>query len=235
VLRDPPGCEVRLRRSAAGLPGQRGDRSQVVAQLPQWLRAESQREALVVVAVPRRRVALADQRSEVVRTASQRTPDGRGDDRTLALQQHGDHEQQVRCEDLVAERLLGPCAVGQDLAVGLGGQLAQGTGARQDPALRSSGNRIATVARPASSPTRWLLAELNLERSFQHRCALCASMRTALRYRSGVRAAEPRRPCSAMATEIARMPASNAPRQAIPTPGGFCAIHESSWSSAPSA
>ena len=39
-------------------------------------------------------------------------------------------------------------------------------------------------------------------------------------------------PCSATATDSTLSPASKAPRQAIPTPTGFCVNHPSSWSSA---
>ena len=58
--------------------GQRGHCPEVVSNAPQRLRAETQREALVIVAVARVRVGLPDESGEVGRTAVDRVQEGLG-------------------------------------------------------------------------------------------------------------------------------------------------------------
>jgi hypothetical protein len=86
----------------------------------------------------------------------------------LTGQQAHHDEQQLGGEDLVADGLLGPGAVRVDLAPRLGAQPVERP-LLPRPDLGEFGNSSATVASPASSPTRWLLAELKRERCRQQR------------------------------------------------------------------
>ncbi len=135
-------------------------------------------------------------------------------------QQHGHDEHQLGGEGLVADRLLGAGAVRQHLPPGLADQGVERT-AQTTLGVGELGQQQAGRGGPASSPTRWLLAELCSERSRQHARAEASATTTTRRSRSAVSSGLVRSPCSATSTEIIRTPASNAPRHAIPTPTGF--------------
>src|SRR4051812_4687480 len=83
------------------------------------LRMQPEGEAAVLVAVPRQRLTVLDEVGEVASAALHGGTDRRGRLVTPQLQEGCRHEQQLRAEDQVGRRLLGPGAVGQDLPLSL--------------------------------------------------------------------------------------------------------------------